>query len=242
METGQNSRNWFRNNKRLILHWLYIAVGITTVIIPLLVHQQTADCVNRGIRSILHYRIFHIENYSCELVSPYFQFHFKISDYEIWELYAIIQAALFSFILIFEPDQKIGIRAILLTLFAVIILCPLAIVFLGLRVISLYQLALFLILVLFSLGDVIMWKKTRDKEYRLLCFYVDIPILFAFTVLTSHVGLPVKDYYSFFFSGAIAFQLILGNILIFFIRSHTEIEGDLGVAKTLKKVFLKEIA
>lgn len=59
---------------------------------------------------------------------------------------------------------------------------------------------------------------TTERYFTLLLRCVDLPTFVALLAVCFYVGFPLPDYHAGFFSGAIALQLILANMLILLLR------------------------
>jgi hypothetical protein len=160
----------------------------------------------------IHWWFLHIENWSWGNRS----FFFDIG--EIWELSAIVQALLFSGLLIFEPPEQPGIRRVILLLVFIVLACIFGAIALGFHWTIVYQFFVFVLVLSFALADHWMYGITHLIEYKIALYLVDLPIFLALLVLTIHIGIPMRHGNKEFFSGAIAFQLIVGNATIYLIR------------------------
>lgn len=206
----------------------YVVVAALTISIPVLSHPLADDQTTSGIFHwrFFHWCIFHIDNYHFPVC--FHENYLSFVEDEIWELGAIVQAIIFSVILIFEPEEKTGFRKIALILFLIGIFGLFAILSLGFHQIEAYQIMVLSILVSFSIADIVMFKVTKLKTYKMALWYVDVPILLALCLLTFHAGFPIKEDHRRFYSGAIAFQLLFGNILLFLIRLNTKLIKEDG--------------
>lgn len=158
-----------------------------------------------------------------------------LDKFLVWEIVALFQASIFSILLAIEaPASKVGKWFAwiygLIIIFAV--LGALLIIF---KAITVYQLLVVVIVFIFLFGDIYMWKKNNEQIYKLLIFYVDIPIIISLLLITVVVSVPMQKDYHQFFSGSVAFQLLMGNLLIFILRSHQEIESkNMTVRQTIR--------
>src|SRR3954447_17270837 len=80
-------------------------------------------------------------------------------------------------------------------------------------------------------------RSLESGKFKRLCIYVDLPIMISISTLTYYV-LSQKVGHTEFYGGAIAFQLIVGNILIFIIGLHTDIsELGIGIKEAMRRNF-----
>jgi len=214
MSEAPHNRGWV--GRHIFNHnTIYVLIAAVTIILPVLIHSSKApECANWG---HIHLPFFHSENWSLGWFKVWDQtFHFEGT--EIWELFAILQAAAFSILLIFEPEEGPGIRKVFFAFIFIIISCLAGIITLGFHITWAYQVAVFLTLACFTRADYLMLRLTKLIQYKMAIFLVDIPIFLALVFLTIHIGIPMKCDHHEFFSGAIAFQLIFGNTVLFIIR------------------------
>jgi hypothetical protein len=208
---------WWRRNKYNVY---YLVPAIVTICVPLLVHPAETSCQV----SLFHSAIFHTQTWE----SLDWGLGLEYSYYELWELAAIAQALIFSVVLLFEPREQRGIRAVMLLAFVELCVCLAAAICLGTKYIREYQWMVGATLVMFTVADFCMYRMLTEREellmYKRLIFYVDVPIIITYGLITIRVGVPIDSDYIIFFSGAIAFQLIMGNIMIFVIRAYRRIE------------------
>jgi hypothetical protein len=116
----------------------------------------------------------------------------------------------------FEPARFT--RAILLVPTVVVAICSAAIFCLGNHLEKAYQITLIIIPMCFLFEDVMLYKIMKDPSYSSFIWFVDGPLLATIVATMCIVGIPLSDKYKIFFSGAIAFQLMLGNTLVLAIR------------------------
>jgi hypothetical protein len=127
-----------------------------------------------------------------------------------------VQATLFGILAVFEPARFT--RAALLVPIAVIAICLTSIFCLGNHLDTAYEITLFIIPTFFLLEDLMLYSTFKNPSYSAFIWYVDGPLLVTIIATIFIVGIPLADKYKTFFSGAIAFQLMLGNTLVLAIR------------------------
>jgi hypothetical protein len=204
--------------------WLEIAIFALCVMAPFYIHEG-ASCHGSG---VFHSAIFH-SPFLHEIYigkSSYLQLEFD--QYSCWELFGIIQASVVSFFLLFRVKEYT--RKILLVAAAIVVLGPLACLALLTGALRFYEICVIAILISFSLEDYNLYRRSRQIEYRMLIRFVDIPILTSVILLTWFVGFPIRDEYRHFYSGAIAFQLIVGTLLLILIRLQSFVRANNSVA------------
>jgi hypothetical protein len=105
----------------------------------------------------------------------------------------------------------------------IIFACIAGIFSLGWHFTTIYQLVLLFLVIVLAMVDGSMFKVFNTPEYKLLQFFVDIPILISLSLLTLYVGIPIAEKHQDFFSGALAFQFIIGCLLVVLVREHERI-------------------
>jgi len=190
---------------------MYVAVAFVTILIPLQFHVPVPSCTN----SIWHSGIFHAPWQFDHFFGPS---HIVLifDEFTIWELFGILQATLFAILAVFEPELRS--RAALVVPFAVMAICFISIFYLGNHKDTYYEITLFVIPTFFLLEDILLYSKLKNPSYASFIWFVDGPLLLTIIATTFIVGIPLADKYKTFFSGAIAFQLMLGNTLVLAIR------------------------
>jgi hypothetical protein len=223
-------------NKMVLLQWLYVLSAIITIVVPFNIHHPSACNNNERCFFFLH-TTWYLFNWGTS-AQPFF---FAFKPMEIWELFALLQVALFSSIVIWEADdRKINIRISVLTMIGIIGICLIGIGLLGKHQYFWYQVAMILIVSLLLIVDVSFHVATHDKRYLFLWLFVDIPILAALIVLNVYVSFPIGQEYFHFYSGAIAFQLMIGNLLIFITGLYVATDSCGGFSHALKKSFIPQ--
>ena len=218
------------SKKPQVIHVAFIVTLVLLFILPLV----TGDSTNCFPDKFSWRCIFNVSKLngdydlgSIKLVGLY------LDKYLIWDISALFQAGIFSFLLAVEaPARKVGKYFVLIYGFVIlgVLMASLVLVF---NNVWAYQMWVIINIIIFTVGDTYMWWKNKETIYKLLIFYVDLPILISLISINVIVSVPMEKDYHHFYSGAIAFQLLMGNLLIFLMRSHLEIESkNLGVPAT----------
>lgn len=212
----------------------YIAIATLTVLIPATMHSKAGCCTHHWLH-VGSVNLVHSEDYNLKLEFSAFDANGrfegqrkKLSNGEIWEGFALLQALLFSLILIIDVSPDKYSKILVFGIVCIVVFSFLALMSLLLEFTKAYQWLLGLNIFGFMLMDFILYTKTKRNYkkgsqgefiiYRNLLLYVDVPVLLAISILYSYAGLPVLNARREFFSGAVAFQLIFGNFLIFLVR------------------------
>lgn len=238
-----------------VFHWFYIVVAIFTTSIPACAHKVSPHCAAGGVR---HWSVFHLDNYCLKwseqlpprredgisvvsaMGSPSGHFdkttvsvfdHFvPVDNYELWEISALVQSLLVSVLLFIELDDKSpGVKRNMTPLIVTGILSVGAVFCLAVNFITYYEVALIAIILGFMWFDAMSYRRKKAATFKFLMFYVDVPVLSAILVMCFVAGFPITKNWNHFFSGAVAFQLMVANIAIIMIRSHQHIEASNGL-------------
>jgi hypothetical protein len=196
-----------REARFLLMYYLVLL----SILVPLCVHTRTPNCwpicrlVNEG--------------------SYAFSNQFGYSRHEIWELFGVLQAVAVSVLLFFEiPDDKTSTKYPVMVCGLLVVLGGFAAYCLGAHQLGLYQILLILLSGGFLIEDWLLRKKNLDeRSAKDILYLVDLPVLVSLAILTWYVRIPVRGDDAHFFSGAIAFQFIMGNVLLVTIRTRVAV-------------------
>lgn len=179
-------------------------ISLLTTLVPLLAHHRRSDC----------WLVCHVVN----LETYHFTKTFNYNGDSLWDLFAIFQASVVSLSLLLEiPDAKGAKKPAVIAAY-LIALAVIAIYALGSGQLVWYQVSILILAAGFLLEDYLLFHFGLIEGAIDNLLYVDIPYLLALGVVTWYVGIPIRGDSELFFSGAIAFQLVMGNILLFVIR------------------------
>lgn len=136
----------------------------------------------------------------------------------VWDIWAIIQTFLLSLLILLQTNQK---WLVVITIVGVLSGGTAVVFFHDMPLI--YLIGLWLSVAAYSLSDVLLWrsKEIDTFEYFALWHYVDVPTLLGLGLLIAYQGTIAWLHDAtptaaerIFLSGAIAFQLMFGNVII----------------------------
>ena len=211
----------------------HVLVLVVCTAIPLFVHPAGQQHSPHSF-PIFHQRIFHFQWY-CEWLdrSQHAITAFKADAntttvplrppsqrevFLVWDIWAIIQTFLLSLLILLQTNQK---WLVIITICGVLS-GGIAVVFFH-DVPLYYLIGLWLSVAAYSLSDVLLWRSQEIDtfEFFALWHYVDLPTLLGLGLLFGYQGTiawlhdqaPIVTE-RVFLSGAIAFQLMFGNVII----------------------------
>lgn len=203
---GSITRRWKENVSRREAGFLigYYLV-LLSILIPLFAHARNPGCWP----------------FLCRIVNEETYRFFGYARHEIWELYGVLQAVAVSVLLFFEiPDDRQGIKYPVLICPLIVVLAASAAFSLGKHWMTAYQLLVIALAFGFCLEDQLL-KKLDEPSAKDIFWLVDVPVIASLLVVTWYVGFGVNNIDdAHFFSGAIAFQFIMGNFLLVTIRTR----------------------
>jgi len=136
----------------------------------------------------------------------------------VWDIWAVIQTFALSFLIIVQTNKK---SLVLLTILGVLSGGIAVLVFHDIPI--RYLFGIWISMVVYSVSDWLLWRSQEINtfEFFALWHYVDVPTVAGLTLLIIYERVigwlhdarhtPTE---SIFLSGAIAFQLIFGNVII----------------------------
>jgi hypothetical protein len=211
---------WDSPYKPYVLNILYLWSAAIFIFICLYSHSKGEQSPHK-----FHWGFFHTEFYDVSKLKLNDQ-PWVLHGSEVWEFYAIFLTMIFSLLLLFEPQEKPGIIRIVFCAILVLFACIAGLFFLGLHFTGVYQILLLFMVLVLTLVDGLMFRASGELEYKLLQFYVDIPMLISLGLLIFYVDLPLRSGTQEFFGGALAFQFIIGCVLVVLVRAHKRILGE----------------
>jgi hypothetical protein len=218
-----------------VISILYVVFAATFIIISVLSHSATDQSFHTGFwnHAIFHLRVFHLESYDWSQVD--FMHHpWILHGTEVWEFYAIGLTGIFSLLLLWEPEEKAGVVMIVFCALFIFLACTIGLLALGWHFTRTYQVLLLVMVLGLAVVDGLMFNASKTAaEYKFLQFFVDIPIFISLLMLTWYVGFPIRDSHRGFFSGALAFQFIMGCLLVMLVKAHRRILGERHWASVL---------
>jgi len=188
---------------------LYAAVMIAFPAIPFFAHAPRPDCRQFMVAQFFHTNAYH-------LVFRVWTFN----QHQIWELWAIIQATAISVLLFFEIPEKQGIRVAIAGSFLIALTSVGAIHALGTAAKSSYQVLLIMIAVLMLCEDFYLHKKFAAPSAKDIIIFIDIPVFVSLVIVNLYVSFPVRAEHEPFLSGAVAFELVMANLVIVIVRTR----------------------
>lgn len=231
------ARMWTSEYKPHIISILYLIFALAFIAICVFSHSIDDKSFHSGIWSygIFHLQPFQLESYDFSLLdscNPW-----KLEGTEVWEFWAIMLTGVFSVLLFFQPEEKPGVGLIIFCGLSIFLACPLALLFLGLHFTKLYESSLLFMVAGLAIVDGLMFKASKGSvvekyQYRFLQFFVDIPILLSLAILVAYVGFPMRQSHKDFFSGALAFQFIMGCLLVLLVKGYEIIYEDCNLARS----------
>lgn len=227
-------------HRRHVFAVAHVLVLVVCTAIPLFVHPAGEQHSPHSF-PFFHHRIFHFQWY-CEwldrsqraitafkadphttnvpMIAPS-----KREVFLVWDIWAIIQTFLLSLLILLQTNQK---WLVVITLIGVLS-GGIAVVFFH-DVPLFYLVGIWLSVAAYSLSDVLLSRahEIDTFEYFALLHYVDVPtllglgllILYQGTIAWLHDTIPTEAE-RIFLSGAIAFQLMFGNVIIVLTKTGT---------------------
>lgn len=219
------TKMWTSEYKPHVLIILYVLFAVFFISISALSHSKFDSTFHDGFWAsrMFHWGFFHTEFYDFSQTININGRGWRLTGSEVWEFYAILLTMIFSLLLLGEPEEKPGVGLIFLCAGLILFACILGIFCLGLHHRMWYQGVLLFIVLVLALVDGLMYRASKTREYRLLQFFVDIPMFISLCLLIFYVRLPVEPEFKEFFSGALAFQFIIGCLLVLLVRAHGRI-------------------
>jgi hypothetical protein len=222
---------WTSEYKPHFISVFYLFFAVIFITFSVLSHSAGDDLgLHTGFWGhIFHNAFFHLESYDLSLFDSCHPW--KLEGAEIWEFWAIMLTSVFSMLLFWQQDEKPGVGLIIFCGLSIFLACPLALLFLGLHQTTLYQLSLLFMVSGLAIVDGLMFKASKGSavekwEYKFLQFFVDIPILISLFILIVYVRVQVSNSHKDFFSGALAFQFIMGCLLVLLVKGYGIISED----------------
>lgn len=241
--------------KESLINSSYFLSGAFFITLAVLSHKNTVTketndgnittlietCQHGGVK---HWAIFHIENWNSWIGSHllgWLNHNWQMGLFETWDFLALAITLAFSIILLFECKTD---KFLVSTIWVVIIVGTIGLVSVGYHSTKFYPIALSIVLVALFLADFVSYvlSKYQEKVYKRLLFFVDIPMIISLALLLCYEGFQLR--HQEFFSGAIAFQFLMGNIVLYLVRGYGRINAKdsnwWSVLWALSYVFLLE--
>ena len=211
--------------KGFVLNWIFILSAGFCTAVPFLLHSST-ECQ-------MHWFCWPSIKLSVVLYLLQHQEIYGVPKERGWELFALAQVAICSFLVLldiheeeFRSKQK-DIKWIIVGLTLVVVLSIPAVWKLVNGDILWYQILTLLIITFLPLIDGMIWWETGNSKCLRLLLFVDIPVWLGIVTLDVYVWFfHSHELPHSFYSGAIAFQFIMGNVLLYTINFYSEVREN----------------